>query len=57
MSRERTQASVAIAVAVSIAFALLAHFAVIDGLTPTVGALLSLLPLAILGLWATRQPP
>jgi uncharacterized membrane protein len=55
MSRERTQASVAIAVAVSIAFALLAHFAVIDGLTPTVGALLSLLPLAILGLWATRR--
>jgi uncharacterized membrane protein len=55
MSGERAQASVAIAVAVSIAFALLAHFAVIDGLTPTVGALLSLLPLAILGLWATRR--
>jgi uncharacterized membrane protein len=52
---ERTGTSAALAVAVSIAFALLAHFAVIDGLTPTVGALLSLLPVAILGLWATRR--
>lgn len=54
-SGERTRASVSIAVAVSIAFALLAHFAIIDGLTPTVGALLSLLPVAILGFWATRR--
>jgi uncharacterized membrane protein len=54
-SGERTGTSAALAVVVSIAFALLAHFAVIDGLTPTVGALLSLLPVAILALWATRR--
>jgi uncharacterized membrane protein len=54
-SGARTRTSVAIAVAVSIAFALAAHFAIIDGLTPTVGALLSLAPVTIIGLWATRR--
>jgi uncharacterized membrane protein len=54
-SGARTRTSVAIAVAVSIAFALAAHFAIIDGLKPTVGALLSLAPVTILGLWATSR--
>lgn len=46
---------VALAVLLSAGFALLAHFAIIDDLTPTAGALLSLVPVAILALWALRR--
>jgi uncharacterized membrane protein len=51
----RTRTSVALAVALSVGFAVLAHFSLIEGLTPTVGALLSLLPVAILAVWAMRR--
>lgn len=51
----RTRMSVALAVALSVAFTILAHFALTDGLPPTLGALLSLLPVAILGVWAARR--
>ncbi|MGZ5060866.1 MAG: hypothetical protein ACXWG1_13300 [Usitatibacter sp.] len=49
------RAWVALAVLLSASFALLAHFALIDELTPTAGAMLSLVPLAILALWALRR--
>jgi uncharacterized membrane protein len=52
---QRKGAWAALAVAVSISFALLAHFAIIEGLPPTLGALLSLIPLALLALWALRR--
>lgn len=51
----RSRAWVALAVLLSAGFALLAHFAIIDELTPTVGALLSLVPLTALALWAVRR--
>jgi uncharacterized membrane protein len=40
---------------VSIAFAVAAHFAVVEGLSPQVGALLALVPLAILMLAVARR--
>ena len=46
---------VALAVVLSAGFAILAHASIIDGVSPTVGALLSLIPLAILALWALRR--
>jgi uncharacterized membrane protein len=49
------RAWVALAVLLSVGFALMAHFAIIDELTPTTGALLSLIPLAALALWALRR--
>jgi uncharacterized membrane protein len=51
----RSRAWVALAVLLSAGFALLAHFAIIDKLTPTVGALLSLVPVTALALWAVRR--
>jgi len=51
----RSRAWVALAVLLSAGFALLAHFAIIDELTPTVGALLSLVPVTALALWAVRR--
>jgi uncharacterized membrane protein len=45
----------ALAVALGISFALLAHFALIDALTPALGALLSLVPAAGLALWVLRR--
>lgn len=45
----------ALAVVLSVAFATLAHAAIIEGVPPTVGALLSLVPLAGLALWAARH--
>lgn len=50
---QRTRISAALALAV--AFAILAHFALVGELTPTVGALLSLAPVAILVAWAARR--
>ncbi len=55
MTPGRTRLSIALAAALSVGFAALAHFALIDGLTPTLGALLSLLPIALLALWAARR--
>ena len=46
---------VALAVVLSAGFAILAHASIIEGVSPTVGALLSLVPLAILALWAVRR--
>lgn len=51
----RSRAWLALAVLLSAGFALLAHFAIIDELTPTVGALLSLVPVTALALWAARR--
>jgi uncharacterized membrane protein len=45
----------ALAIALGISFALLAHFAIIDGLAPAWGALLSLVPVAGFALWAARR--
>jgi len=45
----------ALAVALGISFALLVHFAIIDGLAPAWGALLSLVPVAGFALWAVRR--
>lgn len=55
MTSRASRAWVSLAVVLSVSFALLAHFAIIDSVTPTVGALLSLLPVAALALWAARR--
>ena len=52
---QRKRLLAAIAVALCISFALLAHFAIIDGLAPAWGAALSLVPVAGLALWAVRR--
>jgi len=46
---------VALAVVSSVSFALLAHFAIVDGIPASMGALLSLVPLAALVAWAIRR--
>ena len=46
---------VAVVAALSVGFALLAHASLVDGVSPTVGALLSLVPLAGLALWGARR--
>lgn len=51
----RGRAWAAAAAALSVAFAILAHASLVDGVSPTVGALLSLVPLAILATWAARR--
>lgn len=51
----RRRLAVALAVVLSAAFALFAHFAILEGVPPTVGAALSLVPLAGLALWALRR--
>jgi uncharacterized membrane protein len=51
----RSRALVALAVLLSAGFALLAHLALVDGITPAAGALLSLLPIALLALWGVRR--
>ena len=51
----RGRSWVALAVVLSVAFAILAHAAIIEGVPPTVGALLSLVPLAGLALWTVRH--
>ena len=47
--------ALALGVVVSVAFAVLMHLTLIGRVEPGVGALLSLLPLALLGLWAVRR--
>ena len=51
----RRRAWVALAVVLSAGFAILAHASIIEGIPPTVGALLSLVPLAMLAFWALRR--
>lgn len=51
----RSGSRVALVGLLSVAFALLAHAAIIDGVSPTVGALLSLVPVAAFALWAMRR--
>jgi uncharacterized membrane protein len=46
---------VALAVVLSIAFAIAAHMALVDGLPPAAGALLSLVPLSLLATWSFRR--
>ena len=56
MTPERARrARAAVAVALSVAFAIAAHFAIVEGLTAQAGALLSLVPLAFLLLWLARR--
>ena len=51
----RRRSWVALAVMLSAGFAILAHASIIEGIPPTVGALLSLVPLAVLAFWALRR--
>jgi uncharacterized membrane protein len=45
----------ALVAVLSVCFALFAHFAIIEGVPPAVGAVLSLVPVALLALWAVRR--
>jgi len=49
------RAWVAFGIALSAAFAILAHAALIEGTSPAVGAAVSVVPLALLLLWAMRR--
>jgi uncharacterized membrane protein len=51
----RKRSKVALAVVLSIGFAILAHAALLERVSPTVGAILSIIPLTLLGLWAVRR--
>lgn len=51
----RTRASIAAAIAASAAFAAAAHFALLEELPPALGAILSMLPLALLAAWVARR--
>ena len=51
----RGRSWVALAVVLSIAFAILAHAAIIEGVPPTVGAMLSLFPLGVVAAWTVRN--
>jgi uncharacterized membrane protein len=53
----RNRAWVAVGVALSAAFALLAHAAIVDGVPPTVGAALSLVPMTFLLVLLVRRAP
>ena len=50
-----SRAFIAVGIALSAAFAVLAHAALVEGVSPAVGASLSVLPLALLALWAVRR--
>jgi uncharacterized membrane protein len=51
----RRRPATALVVAFSIAGAVLAHFAIVDRFSPALGALLSLVPAALLLLWIARR--
>jgi len=51
----RRRPATALVVAISIAGAVLAHFAIVDRFSPALGALLSLVPAAMLLLWIARR--
>lgn len=48
-------AGLALGIALSVAFTILAHAAIVEGVPPAVGAALSLVPLALLALWTVRR--
>jgi uncharacterized membrane protein len=52
---QRMRAVMALAVVLSVCFAVLAHFAIIDGFPRSLGALLSVIPVSLLMLWAVRR--
>ena len=49
------RACIAVGIALSAAFAVLAHAALVEGVSPAVGAALSTLPLVLLVLWFARR--
>src|SRR5262249_34428028 len=49
------RALVALVVAISVVFAVAAHVTIVGGKTPGFGALLSLIPLALVAAWAVRR--
>ena len=51
----RGRAWVALGVGLSVAFAILAHAAILQGIPPAAGAALSLVPLLLLAIWAARR--
>ena len=51
----RTRGAIALTAVLSVAFAILAHAAILQDLPPAVGALLSLVPLALLAAWWLRR--
>lgn len=51
----RRGAWIAVVVALSALFAILAHASLVEGVPPTVGALLSLVPVTVIALWALRR--
>lgn len=52
---QRRRAVLALAVVLSVCFAVLAHFAIIEGFPRSVGALLSVIPISLFVLWAVRR--
>ncbi len=52
----RTRLATALALLGSVAFLVLAHFTLVDGFAPALGAFLSLVPVALLLAWALRRP-
>jgi uncharacterized membrane protein len=54
-SDRRRRSWAALAVILSVGFAVLAHAAIVEGISPTVGALLSLIPLAAFAAWSVRR--
>jgi uncharacterized membrane protein len=55
MSGAGSRACIAVGIALSAAFAVLAHAALVEGVSPAVGAALSAIPLALLALWFARR--
>jgi uncharacterized membrane protein len=53
----RKRAVTAVLVLLAICGAVLAHFAIVDRVSPAVGALLSLLPATMLAIWVARRSP
>ena len=52
---QRGGAWIAVAVVLSVLFATLAHASLLESVHPTVGALLSLIPVVAIALWALRR--
>jgi uncharacterized membrane protein len=52
---QRKRSKVALAVVLSVGFAILAHAALVDRVPPAVGAVLSIIPLTLLAAWGLRR--
>jgi uncharacterized membrane protein len=52
---QRKRLGLALAVVLSVCFAVLAHLAIIDGFPRSLGALLSVVPISLFVLWAVRR--